>query len=185
MIKIDGLKKKYKDFELDISMDIKEGTVTGLIGKNGAGKSTAIKAILGLIHPDERQKQRQRPGAHLQRYHVEEQHREAHMRADGRECANQPADGGGRPHAHAVRHARRLALAPSLRHGAREIERQGLNPHPETRLQDVAPHPAKAAYDAGDEEKPREAPGPDQPLHHRAESDDHYDVRHKMQKRPM
>lgn len=52
MIKIDGLKKKYKDFELDISMDIKEGTVTGLIGKNGAGKSTAIKAILGLIHPD-------------------------------------------------------------------------------------------------------------------------------------
>jgi ABC-2 type transport system ATP-binding protein len=52
MIKIDGLKKKYKDFELDISMNIKEGTVTGLIGKNGAGKSTTIKAILGLIHPD-------------------------------------------------------------------------------------------------------------------------------------
>ncbi|MBO4458432.1 MAG: ABC transporter ATP-binding protein [Butyrivibrio sp.] len=53
MIEIDGLKKKYKDFELNISMNVKEGTVTGLIGKNGAGKSTTIKAILGLIMPDE------------------------------------------------------------------------------------------------------------------------------------
>ena len=52
MIEIDGLKKKYKDFELDVSMHINEGTVTGLIGKNGAGKSTTIKAVLGLIRPD-------------------------------------------------------------------------------------------------------------------------------------
>ncbi|MCR5086816.1 MAG: ABC transporter ATP-binding protein [Lachnospiraceae bacterium] len=52
MISIQGLQKKYKDFSLDVSMQIPPGTVTGLIGRNGAGKSTTIKAILGLIKPD-------------------------------------------------------------------------------------------------------------------------------------
>ena len=52
MIKIDNLQKNYKDFSLDVSLEIPAGTVTGLIGKNGAGKSTTIKAILGLIKPD-------------------------------------------------------------------------------------------------------------------------------------
>ena len=52
MVVIDKLQKKYKGFELNVSMNIKEGAVTGLIGKNGAGKSTTIKAILGLISPD-------------------------------------------------------------------------------------------------------------------------------------
>lgn len=52
MVVIDKLQKKYKGFELNVSMNIKEGAVTGLIGKNGAGKSTTIKAILGLITPD-------------------------------------------------------------------------------------------------------------------------------------
>ncbi len=52
MIAIKDLKKSYKGFDLDVSLDIAEGTVTGLIGKNGAGKSTTIKAILGLIRPD-------------------------------------------------------------------------------------------------------------------------------------
>ena len=52
MIKVDNLAKKYGDFELEVSLEIPDGTVTGLIGKNGAGKSTTIKAILGLIKPD-------------------------------------------------------------------------------------------------------------------------------------
>lgn len=52
MIRIQDLHKKYTGFELDVSMMIPEGTVTGLIGKNGAGKSTTIKAILGLLRPD-------------------------------------------------------------------------------------------------------------------------------------
>ena len=36
----------------DLSLEIAEGTVTGIVGKNGAGKSTVIKAILDLIKPD-------------------------------------------------------------------------------------------------------------------------------------
>ena len=52
MIKVDNLVKQYGDFRLDVSLQIPDGTVTGLIGKNGAGKSTTIKAILGLIKPD-------------------------------------------------------------------------------------------------------------------------------------
>ncbi len=53
MIKADRLVKDYGDFRLDISMEIPDGNVTGIVGRNGAGKSTTIKAILGLIRPDE------------------------------------------------------------------------------------------------------------------------------------
>ena len=49
MIKLKNLQKKYHDFELNISLEVPAGTVTGLVGKNGAGKSTTIKSILGLI----------------------------------------------------------------------------------------------------------------------------------------
>ena len=52
MITIKDLKKSYKGFELNVSLEIPEGCVTGLIGKNGAGKSTTIKSILGLIKPE-------------------------------------------------------------------------------------------------------------------------------------
>ena len=52
MVKIENLIKNYGDFRLDVSMEILEGRVTGIVGKNGAGKSTIIKAILGLIRPD-------------------------------------------------------------------------------------------------------------------------------------
>lgn len=52
MLKIDTLRKDYKDFKLDISLDIKEGSVVGLIGQNGAGKTTTFKAILDLIDID-------------------------------------------------------------------------------------------------------------------------------------
>ena len=52
MIKITNLQKNYKDFSLNVSLEVPAGTVTGLIGRNGAGKSTTIKAILGLIKTD-------------------------------------------------------------------------------------------------------------------------------------
>ena len=52
MLKIEKLQKKYGGFMLDCSMQIPEGHITGLIGQNGAGKSTTFKAVLGLIVPD-------------------------------------------------------------------------------------------------------------------------------------
>ena len=52
MLKIDHLKKQYRDFCLDCSMEVQPGCITGLIGRNGAGKSTTFKAALGLIFPD-------------------------------------------------------------------------------------------------------------------------------------
>ncbi len=52
MIRVDNLVKNYGDFHLNVSLEIPDGTVTGIVGKNGAGKSTIIKAILGLIKPD-------------------------------------------------------------------------------------------------------------------------------------
>ena len=52
MIKLEHVKKQYKEFGMDCSMQVRPGCVTGLIGPNGAGKSTTFKAILGLISCD-------------------------------------------------------------------------------------------------------------------------------------
>lgn len=45
--------KTYGNFTFEISMELPEGQILGLIGKNGAGKSTAIKLILGLCRAEE------------------------------------------------------------------------------------------------------------------------------------
>ena len=52
MLRLENVEKRYKDFALDCSMEVREGCVTGLIGANGAGKSTTFRAILGLSHTD-------------------------------------------------------------------------------------------------------------------------------------
>ena len=51
-IEIRGLEKHYKGFDLHLDLDLPKGCILGLIGENGAGKSTTIKAILGMIRPD-------------------------------------------------------------------------------------------------------------------------------------
>lgn len=53
MLKIEHLKKNYNDFFLDCSLELHPGCITGLIGQNGAGKSTTFKATLGLISKDD------------------------------------------------------------------------------------------------------------------------------------
>ena len=52
MLSLDSVKKNYGSFVLDCSLEVRPGCVTGLIGQNGAGKSTTFKAILGLISID-------------------------------------------------------------------------------------------------------------------------------------
>ena len=52
MLKMENVRKNYRDFELNCSMEVQKGCITGLIGPNGAGKSTAFKAALNLIRTD-------------------------------------------------------------------------------------------------------------------------------------
>lgn len=51
-IEIKGLKKSYKDFDLELSLALPRGCIMGLVGENGAGKSTTIKCILGMVEKD-------------------------------------------------------------------------------------------------------------------------------------
>ena len=51
---VSGLTKTYKDFVLDhVSFTVPSGSIVGLIGENGAGKSTTINAALGLIQKED------------------------------------------------------------------------------------------------------------------------------------
>ncbi len=51
---VSGLTKTYKDFVLDhVSFSVPNGSIVGLIGENGAGKSTTINAALGLIQKED------------------------------------------------------------------------------------------------------------------------------------
>lgn len=53
-LQAENLTKQYPGFLLDhVSFVLPKGAIMGLIGENGAGKSTTIKAILDLIHTDE------------------------------------------------------------------------------------------------------------------------------------
>ena len=52
-IEIKNLTKHYGGFTLDnVSFGVPCGSVVGLIGENGAGKSTIIKSLLGVINTD-------------------------------------------------------------------------------------------------------------------------------------
>lgn len=53
-LQINGLTKEYPGFKLDhVSFTLPCGTIMGLIGENGAGKSTTINAVLDLIRKDD------------------------------------------------------------------------------------------------------------------------------------
>lgn len=53
MIKVEGLTKYYgnKPAAKDISFEVNNGEIFGLLGTNGAGKSTTIKMMCGLLKP--------------------------------------------------------------------------------------------------------------------------------------
>ena len=54
IISIKNITKRFGRFEAvkDLSIQIKEGEIYGLLGSNGAGKSTTINILLGFLKPD-------------------------------------------------------------------------------------------------------------------------------------
>ncbi len=51
---VSGLTKIWQDFILDhVSFTVPNGSIVGLIGENGAGKSTTHNVVLGLIQKEE------------------------------------------------------------------------------------------------------------------------------------
>ena len=54
VLEVKNLCKKYDSFELkNINFKLPKGMIMGLIGENGAGKTTIIKSILNIINKDE------------------------------------------------------------------------------------------------------------------------------------
>ena len=52
-LEIKGLSRSFKNFELkDVSFVLPEGCIMGMVGENGAGKSTTIKLILNMLKKD-------------------------------------------------------------------------------------------------------------------------------------
>ena len=52
-VHIEGLSKFYKDFSLkNVDLALPQGSIMGLIGENGAGKSTVIKSMLDIVKRD-------------------------------------------------------------------------------------------------------------------------------------
>lgn len=52
-LKLTNITKKYDDFLLDkVSFNVPKGNIVGLIGENGAGKSTTLNSILEIIERD-------------------------------------------------------------------------------------------------------------------------------------
>lgn len=53
VLTVQNLCKSYPGFTLDrVSFSLPPGKITGLIGRNGAGKSTILKSLLRFVHPD-------------------------------------------------------------------------------------------------------------------------------------
>ena len=51
VLSIKGVCKEYPGFSLEnVSFDVVKGTIMGFVGRNGAGKSTTLKAILNMVH---------------------------------------------------------------------------------------------------------------------------------------
>jgi ABC-2 type transport system ATP-binding protein len=52
-VRLEGVGKDYPHFTLDdIDLELPTGSIMGFIGANGAGKSTTIRILMGLVHQD-------------------------------------------------------------------------------------------------------------------------------------
>ena len=56
MLSFSGISKSFEQGRpaalVDVSFEVGEGKICGLLGHNGAGKSTALGVLLGMVHPD-------------------------------------------------------------------------------------------------------------------------------------
>lgn len=53
VVSIKNISKKYERFEIKkLNLDIPKGYITGVVGKNGAGKTTILKSMIGMVIPD-------------------------------------------------------------------------------------------------------------------------------------
>lgn len=53
ILEVHGLSKEYPTFSLSrLSFSLAPGKITGFIGRNGAGKSTTLRCLLGFVAPD-------------------------------------------------------------------------------------------------------------------------------------
>jgi ABC-2 type transport system ATP-binding protein len=53
ILEVKNLRKEYPSFLLDnVSFNLEAGRIAGFAGRNGSGKTTTIKSMLNLIHPD-------------------------------------------------------------------------------------------------------------------------------------
>ena len=55
VLKIEGLSKSFGKNKVlnNINLQVKKGTVMGLMGENGAGKSTMMKCLFGIYAKDD------------------------------------------------------------------------------------------------------------------------------------
>ena len=52
-IKLSHINKSFGDFAIrDLNLTVPSGTICGLVGENGAGKSTTIRLLMGVLRPD-------------------------------------------------------------------------------------------------------------------------------------
>ncbi len=53
MLRVDGLDAYYEHVQVlwKVSFDVETSQITAIVGSNGAGKSTTLKTVAGLLHP--------------------------------------------------------------------------------------------------------------------------------------
>ena len=53
VIELSHIQKSFGDFAIrDLNLTVPAGTICGLVGENGAGKSTTIRLLMGALRPD-------------------------------------------------------------------------------------------------------------------------------------